>query len=64
MYQVLPGVAAETAVLGTQFTAPLPEPAKQALAFTGAAIGLYLVVAIAFLIIGFVMHRYGTRAQA
>src|SRR5262245_10023267 len=44
MYQVLPGVAAETAVLGTQFTAPLPAPAQKALAFTGAAIGLYLVV--------------------
>jgi hypothetical protein len=51
-------------VLGTQFTAPLPDPAKAALAATGFAIGLYLVAAIGFLVIGFLLHRYGTRAEA
>jgi hypothetical protein len=64
MYQVLPGVAAETAVLGAQFAAPLPDPARTALAATGAAIGLYLVIAVAFLVVGFFLHRYGSRAEA
>jgi hypothetical protein len=60
MYQVLPGVAAETAVLGAQFAAPLPAPAQSALAATGIAIGVYLVAAVAFLVIGFLLRRYGT----
>jgi hypothetical protein len=64
MYQVLPGVAAETAVLGSQFAAPLPDPARTALAATGVAIGVYLVAAVAFLIIGFVLRHYGSASRS
>ena len=62
MYQVLPGVAAETAVLGAQFARPLPAPAQAALATTGIAIGVYLVIAVAFLVVGFFMRRLGSTA--
>jgi hypothetical protein len=64
MYQVLPGVAAETAVLGAQFAKPLPEPASTALAATGIAIGVYLVAAIAFLVVGFALRHFGSASRS
>jgi hypothetical protein len=64
MYQVLPGVAAETAVLGAQFAKPLPATAQTALAATGVAIGVYLFAAVAFLVVGFVLRHYGSASKS
>jgi len=64
MYQILPGVAAETAVLGAQFAQPLPDPARTALAATGLAIGVYLIAAVAFLVVGFALRHFGSASRS
>jgi hypothetical protein len=62
MYQVVPGVTAGTAVLGTQIAAG--QPAQTALATTGLAIGIYLMAAVCFLVAGFVLRHYGSTRSA
>jgi hypothetical protein len=50
-------------VLGTQVVHGSVDPASVAqttLAYTGAAVGLYVLVALALLVVGFVLHRAST----
>jgi hypothetical protein len=62
------GAGTATAVLGTQITRAAVDPhavsaasvARDTLAFTGVAVGLYVAVALALLVVGFVLHRAGT----
>ena len=61
MYQTLPAVAG-TAVLGETFAAP--QAAQKALAFTGIGLGVYLLAAAIFLLIGFVLRHVGTRSRS
>ena len=65
MYQLIPGAAAGATVLGLTIAAdqvapnPVAQAAQATLPFTGAAVGLYLVIAVGLLIAGFVMRHIG-----
>ena len=66
MYQIVPAATVGAVVLGATVTADqvqhpnaVVSAAQATLPLTGAAVGLYLVVAIAFLIVGFVMRHVG-----
>jgi len=58
------GVGATASVLGAQFLpaqGTVGHAAKAALAFTGFAAGLYVLFAVALMVIGAVMRWAGTR---
>ena len=70
MYQIIPGATVGTAVLGATVAADnvahpnaVVQAAQATLPFTGAAVGVYLVIAICLLLAGFIMRHIG-RAPA
>ena len=66
MYNIIPPAVLGATVLGTQVAAgqvehpnAVVEAAQATLPLTGAAVGIYLVLAIAFLVAGFFMRHIG-----